>query len=331
MAAMSKRERIRAALAGKAVDRVPVAFWRHWPGDDQNAESLATVALEFQRQYDLDFMKVPVSSTYCVDDYGVKHAYRGSSTGDRDYLERVIRRVADWDRIEPLDVHKGTYGLHLQALRIILERKNPDTPVIFTMFNPLAMALYLAGDETCMVHLRREPERVERALKALAETSARFAGAAIAAGCDGIFLSTRSASYEAMSEDEYRRFGRPGDLAVLAAAAGGWFNVLHLHGQHPMFVPLSDYPVHAMNWHDRAAWPDLAEAGRLFSGALMGGIEQYRILHLGSPKDVEDQVQTAIKQTNGQRLIVTPGCTYPLGVPHGNLLALRQAVEKSRQ
>jgi uroporphyrinogen-III decarboxylase len=25
---MTKRERIRAALAGKAVDRVPVAFWR---------------------------------------------------------------------------------------------------------------------------------------------------------------------------------------------------------------------------------------------------------------------------------------------------------------
>ncbi len=331
MAVMSKRQRIQAALAGKSIDRVPVAFWRHWPGDDQNAESLATVVLEFQRQYDLDFIKVPVSSTYCVDDYGVKHAYRGSSMGDRDYLERVIRRVEDWDRIEPLDVHKGTYGLHLQALRIILERKDPDTPVIFTMFNPLAMALYLAGDETCMVHLRREPERVERALKALAETSARFAGAAIAAGCDGIFLSTRSASYEVMSEDEYRRFGRPGDLTVLAAAAGGWFNVLHLHGQHPMFVPLSDYPVHAVNWHDRTAWPDLAEAGRLFSRALMGGIEQYRILHLGSPKDVEDQVQNAIKQTNGQRLIVTPGCTYPLGVPHGNLLALRRAVEKSRQ
>jgi uroporphyrinogen decarboxylase len=331
MADMSKRERIKAALAGKTVDRVPVAFWRHWPGDDQHAESLATAALEFQRQYDLDFIKVPVSSTYCVDDYGVKHAYRGGSMGDRDYLERVIKRAEDWDRIEPLDVRKGTYGIHLEALRLILEKKEPDTPVLFTMFNPLAMALYLAGDETCLVHIRREPERVERAIKALAETCARFAGAVIAEGCDGIFLSTRAASYEVLNEDEYNRFGRPGDLTVLAAAAKGWFNVLHLHGQHPMFLALSDYPVRAVNWHDRTAQPDLTEAGRLFPGALMGGIEQYRILHLGTPENIVEQAQSAIEQTNGRRLILTPGCTYPLGVPHGNLLALRQAVEKPRR
>jgi uroporphyrinogen decarboxylase len=328
---MSKRERIQAVLKGEAVDRIPVAFWRHWPGDDQNAESLATVAIEFQQQYDLDFIKVPVSSTYCVDDYGVKHAYRGSSMGDRDYMERVIKRPEDWDHIEPLDVHKGTYGIHLQALRIIMKRKNPDTPVLFTMFNPLAMALYLAGDETCLVHLRREPERVEHALKALAETSARFANAVIAEGCDGIFLSTRAASYEVLSKDEYNRFGRPGDMTVLAAAARGWFNVLHLHGQHPMFVSLSDYPVDAVNWHDRTAYPDLTEASRLFSGALMGGIEQYRILHLGTPENIIDQVQNAINKTNGRHLILTPGCTYPLGVPRSNLLALRQSVEKSRR
>jgi uroporphyrinogen decarboxylase len=29
----------------------------------------------------------------------------------------------------------------------------------------------------------------------------------------------------------------------------------------------------------------------------------------------------------GHRLIVTPGCTYPLGIPHSNLLAMRHAVE----
>ncbi len=71
MAAMTKRERIQAALAGKHVDRVPIVFWRHWPGDDQRADTLALVALDFQRRYDLDFIKVPVSSTYTVNDYGV--------------------------------------------------------------------------------------------------------------------------------------------------------------------------------------------------------------------------------------------------------------------
>ena len=35
---MTKRERIRATLAGKAVDRIPVAFWKQ--GDFSNKQSL---------------------------------------------------------------------------------------------------------------------------------------------------------------------------------------------------------------------------------------------------------------------------------------------------
>jgi len=48
----SRRERIEAALAGRVADRPPVAFWRHWAGDDQSAESHAAVSLAFQRTYD---------------------------------------------------------------------------------------------------------------------------------------------------------------------------------------------------------------------------------------------------------------------------------------
>jgi uroporphyrinogen decarboxylase len=328
MAEMTKRDRVKAALAGETADRVPVSFWRHWPGDDQKPESLALVALDFQRRYDLDFIKVPVSPAYCVEDYGAMHGYKGNSMGDREFLEHAVRRVEDWDRIHPLDVSKGSYGRSLHALRMIIDQKEKDTPVIFTMFNPLAMAAYLAGDENLLVHLRSEPHHVLRALEALAETSTRFARSALAGGCDGIFLSTRFASYELMNEDEYRQFGRPGDLAVLAAAENGWFNVLHLHGQHPMFIPLSDYPVQAVNWHDRTAWPGLAEAGKLVPHALMGGVEQFKTLHFGSTDEVKAQVKDAIRQMRGRRLIVTTGCTYPVGVPHSNLMAMRKAVDE---
>jgi len=327
MADMSKRERIKAVLAGKPVDRVPAGFWRHWPGDDQRADTLADVTLDFQRRYDLDFIKFPVSSTFCVDDYGVKHAYRGKASGDREHLERPIKRLEDWDRIEPLDATRGTFGLNLQSLRMVIDGKQPDTPVILTVFNPLAMACYLAGDELCLSHLRSEPERVQHALKALSATCSSLVKHAVDAGCDGIFLSARAASYEMMSEEEYDCFGRPWDLEVLEAASAGWFNVLHLHGQHPMFVSLSDYPVQAINWHDRSAGPSLAEAGKLCSKALMAGVEQQKTLYFGTPEEVEQQVHDAISQTGGRRLIVTPGCTYALGVPHSNLLAMRRAVE----
>jgi len=48
MSEMTKRERLQATVAGQATDRAPIAFWRHWPIDDQDAAALAYVALEYQ-------------------------------------------------------------------------------------------------------------------------------------------------------------------------------------------------------------------------------------------------------------------------------------------
>jgi uroporphyrinogen decarboxylase len=327
MPQMTRRERIQAALAGRPLDRAPVGFWRHWPGDDQREDSLVEVTLDYQHRYDLDFIKLPVSSTYTVDDWGVTHEYRGTIMGDRTYLDRAVKKVEDWDRIQLLDVKRGTYGWHLAALRRIIQRKEKDTPLIVTMFNPLSVLLYLAGDETGLVHLRRYPERVVPALQAVIDTSVNFAREAVNAGADGIFLSAKHASYEMMTDEEYARFGRPGDLAVLKAASAGWFNILHLHGQHPMLPRLADYPVQALNWHDRTAIPSLSQAAKMFPGALMGGVEQYQVLHFKTAEEVAAQVQDAIRQMNGRRLIVTPGCTYPVSVPHANLMAMRKAVE----
>jgi uroporphyrinogen decarboxylase len=195
------------------------------------------------------------------------------------------------------------------------------------MFNPMALAQQLAGEEALLVYLRRYPEKVAKALPALTETCANFAATVIKAGADGIFLSTNTASVELLSPQEYEQFGRPGDLKVLQAAKGGWFNSLHLHGKYPLFTLLADYPVQAMNWHDRTAGPSLKEASKLFKGALMAGVDQNGTLHLGTPAQVEAQVHDAIRQMNGRRLIISGGCTYPLTVPEGNLMAARKAAE----
>ena len=47
--ALSKRERLERTVAGEETDRVPVALWRHWPGDDQRAVDLAEATVAFQR------------------------------------------------------------------------------------------------------------------------------------------------------------------------------------------------------------------------------------------------------------------------------------------
>jgi uroporphyrinogen decarboxylase len=48
MEPMSKRERLKATIQGEATDRMPVALWRHFPGDDQDPVSLAASTVAFQ-------------------------------------------------------------------------------------------------------------------------------------------------------------------------------------------------------------------------------------------------------------------------------------------
>ena len=55
---LTARERMQACLKDDpALDRPPVALWRHFPVDDQDPETLAAATLDFQRHYDFDLVK----------------------------------------------------------------------------------------------------------------------------------------------------------------------------------------------------------------------------------------------------------------------------------
>src|ERR671923_861570 len=116
---MDKRERLRGAIAGEAVDRLPVALWRHFPVDDQRPEDLAAATIEWQRRYDFDFVKVTPASSFCLKDWGADDAWRGNPEGTRDYTVRVIQHAGDWERLKPLDPRQGHLGQQLRALELI--------------------------------------------------------------------------------------------------------------------------------------------------------------------------------------------------------------------
>ena len=87
---MDKRERLEKTIAGEAIDRVPAALWRHWPGDDERAADLARAVVDFQQQFDWDFVKVTPASSYSVADYGVQDLWEGNLEGTRSYTQRLF-------------------------------------------------------------------------------------------------------------------------------------------------------------------------------------------------------------------------------------------------
>ena len=78
-------------------------------------------------------------------------------------------------------------------------------------------------------------------------------------GADGVFFASQTANEGYLTRAEYQEFAKKYDLVVLDAAKGrSWFNILHLHGEKVMFDEVLDYPVQALNHHDREAGPSLA-------------------------------------------------------------------------
>ena len=324
---MTHRERLEATISGEAVDRPPVALWRHFPVDDQTSSSLAEVTINFQRAYDFDLVKVSPSSSFCIRDWGAEDEWRGAPEGTRDYTHRAIQHPDNWERLTILDPGKGCLSAQIESLGMIVGELGGDVPVIQTIFSPLAQAKNLVGKENLLIHLRRYPQALHTGLLTIAKSIQEFIEAAHQTGISGIFYAVQHAQYSLFSEDEYDVFGRTYDMLALEPAQDFEFNMLHLHGKQVMFDRFLDYPMAIINWHDRETPPSLGEAQAKFSGALCGGLRRLETMVLGTPEQVTAEAQDAINATNGKQLILGTGCVMPTIVPRGNILAARQSVE----
>ena len=99
---MTKIERLRATLAGQAVDRPPFTVWYHFGNQHSRPERTAEIHLEFFEAYDLDLLKV-------MNDYDYPNP-EGVET---------IETPEDLKRIAPFDVLMTPMGNQLRAIEII--------------------------------------------------------------------------------------------------------------------------------------------------------------------------------------------------------------------
>ena len=325
MEPMDHWQRVEAALAGAAVDRLPIALWRHFPRDDQHVDRLVAHTLSWQDRWHFDLVKFMPSGTYGVEDWGAVSAYQDAPNGARAVVEPAVVRTQDWRKIRDLDVRQGSYGRQNEALAAVAKRLGGAVPLLQTVFSPLTTARKLAT-EGLFADLRRSPDALQQALQVITDVTIRFALDAVSAGAHGMFFATQLASFRLLSAAEYERFGKTYDLQVLAALRGKTrLNMLHAHGSDIMFDLLAGYPVEMMNWHDRLTEPSLHAAAVRFPGLLVGGLSERGTMLDGDPESVEREVLDAIAQTNGRRLMIGPGCVMPPAVSEANIAAAVRA------
>jgi uroporphyrinogen decarboxylase len=304
---MTRVERVQAAVAGEEVDRIPVCFWHHFqPEGSGRAMAEATLRF-FDEEFDLDIAKVMPDIPY-------------------PFPQRSINSVDDWRLFEPIDpVRSRFFRERAEAVGIMRETLGFDTPIVMTLFSPLAEAMYAAQDrDQFLAHLQEHPVVIHEALSTIAENLSNHVRDIIAAGADGVFFSIQGCTKGMLSEQQYREFGRPYDLMALRGATSGWLNILHVHGEKDlMFDQVLDYPVQVLSWSDRLAGPSLREARVRTSKCLMGGWNEFGALHQGPTDQIAAEARDAVAQTGGRKLILANGCSVPDDTDHRWLEAAR--------
>jgi len=308
---MSRTERVQAAVRGEAVDRVPVCFWHHFqPRGSGRAMAKATLDF-FDTEFDLDIAKIMPDIPYPFPRDSVKSA-------------------EDFRLFEPIDRERSRYFTQrAESVQVLRESVGFETPIVMTVFSPLAEAMYASDRERFLTYAREEPAIVHEALCTIAENLRAHIQDVIAAGADGVFFALQGCSTAVMPIEEYREFGRPYDLMALQGAANGWLNILHIHGERDLiFDQLLDYPVEVLSWSDRLAGPSLREARMQTSKCLMGGWHEFGALSNGPREKILEEARDAISQTGGKKFILANGCSVPDETDHQWLHAAREIVNQ---
>lgn len=311
---MNKFERIKAALHGEEPDELPYSFWTHLPGIDLDPVGLAETTYEFYKQYDIDFIKTMNNGMYSIEDFGCEVDYSEIPKGGvAKIVKTPIHCTQDWLTIHPASIYEGALARELYSLKLLLEKAMDEVPVVFTIFSPITTAEKISGKKI-MEHIAEGGGAyIHKALEAITETTCALAEEAIRLGAAGVFMASQMSSYDAMTDTEYKEYGKPYDLKVLEAASNGWFNAIHAHGDNIMFDVLKDYPVHAFNWHAWETLPEVDEARDTCGKCLLGGIKRMDITNRNK-NEVHNQIYRCIRMLGGKNQILTPGCVirYPL-------------------
>jgi uroporphyrinogen decarboxylase len=328
---VNKKEQVDAALRGDAVDRVPASMWGHDFEREWSAQSLAEAMVENFTTYDWDFMKVNPRASYHVEGWKVKVRPSGEKYKAPIFEDTPIKTASDWKRIRPLEPDSGALGEQLRALQLINHSIGFDAYFVQTIFCPLGVAKYLAGNKIEPVQhtIREDRAAMHAALRVITETFTNYAIACLEQGASGIFYATNGWASEGMlTQDQYREFGEQYDLEFLdAIKSRSKFNILHNCGSRIYFDLLETYPVQAISWAATVEGnPDLREGKLRSSKAVMGGISEKTVLKDGTPEQVQEEVEKALELTGGRHFLLAPGCSIPPETPVANLRAIRRSL-----
>jgi len=294
-AALSRKERVDRALAGKDVDRPPFSLWHHF--GLKTAQEHAARTLEFHRAYRTDFVKV---------------------MSDFDYP----KPAGKWYELK---VNPNPFPDQIRSLELIRDGLNGDGYMLETVFNPFNVAQKLSSKDEVLRLMKEKPQALLDALDVITQSEILHAKRALSTGAAGILFSVANANQKELSPAEYEKFSRPFDKRFMEAVADARLNFLHLHVE-PAYLPhVRDFKGPVVNYSMHVSGIPIGDMRREYpSMTIAGGVDEVNYRKL-APEEMKRQWQAAARAA-GSRYILTPGCSVPNDSAPEELTRLAKAV-----
>ena len=326
--ALTPAGRVAAVLQQQPVDRFPIAFWQHLPGDDQRAIDLTDAFVRAQSGIDWDLLCLQPADDYLAQPHGLQSVWQGDMQGRRTVSQAPVQSSLDWTKLRLHDAAFGSTGKVLQAIDRLRQHDLHDRPVVVVVYSPFSTAIRLRGSVGALLaDLRTQPDRLRSGFNALTDNLMQWFEALRRTAIDGIVYISSAACYEILSDAEYTGFALPYEEKLLDFAVSHWSMVLL---QHDTFMPrleqTAHLPAHAIGWRIRAsqdltAWQRQIER---IEKPLFATIP-FDVLALAAPSELYTLVQQHIQICRDRGILLMPDQPMMATTPLSNLHAVQRA------
>ncbi len=339
---MTPRERFRAALELKAVDRVPL-FYQHlgaakWVLQStglkihdglQDPEVFAKLSLAAHEMYGFDNVMAGWGDLLmAAKAHGMQWKFP-----ERDFYPRPETYVDmnDIDKIQPVDpLEDPTWSVSVRAARIMREKVGDEVAVLGCIESPNMIASEVVGMETLLMGCLTDPDAVSKLLDTVTRSTIRYGEVVNDIGVDGVFIEGSTAGGEMMDPSMFQQFdGQYLSQFIDSCRNNGLNTLLHNCSEKPLWREhLETRPTAIHLQLSSVGLPEVAAAVK-GNTCFIAGIEHRDLLLNRAPDEVTAAVKSALDawgQDPG--LILGPGCELPYKVPVENIKAFKESVER---
>lgn len=343
MSTWKKKDRVEAVLRGELPDRPPITCYHHFTDlEHSGAKTMAKAFIDFQKEYDWDYVKMNPRAVYYYEAWGNTYDYNNYSDVVPTRTSNVIKSYKDLEVVNEMTGNEPIWTEQYETAKLTVEGVGSDVPVFAGAFTPIGILLNLCGyrsvgryresprEESNLIKLCNQyPEEVHKALKNIAYTIAKYNENMRKTGITGVFYAALGMARSGyFTYDEWNTFCKPYDLIAMEPIKD-LPNIVHTCGIYGNPERFTDYPCKIIHWAASAPGnpPIAGSTSWLKDKIAMGGCDERPFGNNGLDA-IDKYSKESIIAMKNTPFFMAPECSVSPKTTDAEFRAFRETVEK---